>query len=223
MDKKTNITICCPTRSRPKLAQRMAITALETADDPDQINIKFYLNDDDPYLQEYKTILQNYDIGGDQSTVFSWNQIAETNNSDLYMLAGDDIQFLTEGWDSKFMQCFIKYPDGIFMISFNNGIDQLKTSPHPVVTQQWRKALGWYFPFMFHHWHVDTYSRDLAESINRYVFFNDITIKAKKITKDPTAQKIRTKGIPMRDKFVYEKMKSCYFSHDVNKLRQAMI
>ena len=89
MDQKTNITICCPTRGRPKFAQRMALSALETADNPNQINIKFYLNDDDPHLNEYKQILQNYDIGTDQSTVYSWNQIAETNNSDLYMLAGD--------------------------------------------------------------------------------------------------------------------------------------
>ena len=223
MDQKTNITICCPTRGRPKFAQRMALSALETADNPNQINIKFYLNDDDPHLNEYKQILQNYDIGTDQSTVYSWNQIAETNTSDLYMLAGDDIQFLTPGWDSKFMNCFNIYPDGIFMISFDNGKDNLKTSPHPVVTKQWRQALGWYFPFMFHHWHVDTYTRDLAESVDRYVFFNDITIKAKKITKDDTAKKVRTKGVPKRDKFVYDKMKSCYFSHDVSKLRKAMI
>ena len=223
MDKKTNLTICCPSRGRPKFAQRMALTALETADNPDLIDIKFYLNTDDPTLSEYKHLLQKYDIGPDQSTVYSWNSIAETNNSYLYMLAGDDIQFLTHGWDSKFMNCFTSYPDGIFMISFDNGIDKLRTSPHPVVTEQWRQALGWYFPFMFHHWHVDTYTRDLAQAIDRYVFFEDITIKAKKITKDSTAKKIRTNGIPMRDHFVYDKMKECYFGHDVDKLRKAII
>lgn len=222
MDQKTHITICCPSRGRPELAQRMQQTALETADNPEHIAIKFYLNNDDPSLAQYRSSISDYIIGDDRPTVFSWNMLAEENNSELYMLAGDDIQFLTQGWDTKFMQQFNKYPDGIFMISFDDGRDNRQTAPHPVVSKQWRKSLGYFFPFVFHHWFVDTYTRELAENIDRYVFLKDVTIKAKKITQDPTAQKVRSKGIPNRDKFVYEKMKQCYFEHDVEKLRKAI-
>ena len=222
MDQKTNITICCPSRGRPELAQRMALTALETADDPDQVNIQFYLNNDDPELPTYQKLLQNYQVGSDQSPVYSWNQLAEQFDSHLYMLAGDDIQFMTHGWDSRFMQQFDQYPDGVFCISFKNGIDELTTAPHPVVTKQWQKALGFYFPFVFYHWYVDTYTKDLAESVNRYIYLADITVKAKKITKDSTAQKIRTNGIPQRDAYTYQQMKKCYFESDVQKLKKAI-
>lgn len=222
MDKKTNITICCPSRGRPHLAQRMCETAFATADHPELVDIKFYLNDDDPELDTYRKVLQNYSVGTDQSTVMSWNLLAESSNSHLYMLAGDDIQFQTHGWDTQFMNQFNMHPDGIFVISFCNGKDNLRTAPHPVVTKQWCDALGYFWPPQFFHWHVDVYTRDLAEAIDRYVYFDDITVKAKKITKDPTAKKIRTKGIPQRDQFVYDKMKQCYFDYDVSKLKQAM-
>jgi hypothetical protein len=50
----------------------------------------------------------------------------------------------------------------------------------------------------------------------------DVLIKVKKITKDDTAQRIRTESVHERDKWVYEKTKQCYFNHDVEKLRKAM-
>lgn len=222
MDKKINITICCPSRGRPELAHRMQTTALDTADNPDSIAVKFYLNTDDPLLAKYREVLKDYQIGEDRSTVYSWNMLAEETDSKLFMLAGDDIQFMTQGWDTKFLSQFDKYPDGIFMISFRDGRNVERTAPHPVVSKQWRKSLGYYFPFMFHHWFVDTYTRDIAKEIGRYIFLDDVIIKAKKITEDNTAKKVRSKGIPNRDRFVYEKMKQCYFDHDVAKLKKAM-
>lgn len=226
MDKKINITICCPSRGRPELAHRMQTTALDTADDPDSIAVKFYLNTDDPLLAKYQEVLKDYQIGEDRSTVYSWNMLAEETDSKLFMLAGDDIQFMTQGWDTKFLSQFNKYPDGIFLISFKDGRTGPKngtrdSSPHPVVSEQWRRSLGYYFPFMFHHWFVDTYTRDIAKEIGRYIYLDDVTIKAKKIF-DNTGEKVRSKGIPDRDKFVFEKMKQCYFDHDVTKLKRAM-
>ena len=49
-----------------------------------------------------------------------------------------------------------------------------------------------------------------------------VFIKVKKITKDDTAQRIRTESVHARDKWVYEKTKQCYFNDDVEKLRKAM-
>lgn len=222
MDQKTNITICCPSRGRPNLAKRMLDTALNTADKPQSVDIKFYLNDDDIELPNYKLMLDKYEVGTHRSTVFSWNQLAEQSDSHLYMLAGDDIQFQTQGWDTKFMSQFEKHPDGVFCISFQNGIDNKMTAPHPVVTRQWYEALGYFFPFTFYHWFVDTYTKNLAESVNRYLFLDDVLVKAKKITKDHTAQKIRTQGIPQRDQYTYDMMKKCYFQTDVQKLKEAI-
>ena len=111
MDQETNITLCCPSRGRPHFAKRMQDSALSTAKYPDKVKIKFYLNKDDPQLKNYK--LKDFDIGIDRSTVMSWNIIAESSPSRMYMLVGDDAEFITQDWDKKFLDQFKKYPDGL--------------------------------------------------------------------------------------------------------------
>ena len=223
MDQETNITLCCPSRGRPDYAKRMQNSAFATAANPENIKVKFYLNKDDPMLKQYDLI--DAEIGVDRSTVMSWNVLAEKERSRMYMLVGDDAEFITTGWDRKFLQQYKKYPDGIFMIGTATGKKHgmiHKTSPHPVITREWREALGYFWPFHFHHWCLDNYTNDLANAVKRYIFMEDVLIKVKKITKDDTAQRIRTESVHERDKWVYEKTKQCYFNHDVEKLRKAI-
>ena len=104
MDKETNITICCPSRGRPDLAKRMEQSAYDTAKWPDKIKVKFYLNDDDPTLDQYKKHnLRDVDIGPDRSTVMSWNVLAESEHSKMYKMVGDDAEFITPAWDLIFL------------------------------------------------------------------------------------------------------------------------
>ena len=222
MDQEANITLCCPSRGRPKLAKRMQDSALATARHPDKVKIKFYLNQDDPEIANYH--VNDYEVGVDRSTVMSWNLIAESSPSRMYKLVGDDAEFITPGWDQKFLDQFEKYPDGIFMIGTATGKKHgliHKTSPHPVITQEWRNALGYFWPVQFHHWCLDNYTNDLATQINRYIFLENVMIKVKKITEDTTAKRIRTEAVNKRDLWVYKKTKECYFDHDVSKLLQA--
>ena len=56
----------------------MEESAYDTAKHPDKIKVKFYLNDDDPSLAQYKKHnLRNIEIGPDRSTVMSWNVLAK--------------------------------------------------------------------------------------------------------------------------------------------------
>ena len=55
------ISICCPSRGRPTLAKRMAESAINTAKNKN-IEILFYLNDDDTELENYKKALANFNI-----------------------------------------------------------------------------------------------------------------------------------------------------------------
>ena len=97
MAQETNITLCCPSRSRPDFAKRMQNSAFATASNPDNIKVKFYLNIDDPMLKQYDVI--DAEVGVDRSTVMSWNILAEKERSRMYMLVGDDAEFITKNWD----------------------------------------------------------------------------------------------------------------------------
>ena len=65
------ISFCVPSRGRPELAKRLVDTANNTA--KYQTEFLFYLNDDDPKLEEYRDLLdeKHYTIGPNQSTCFS--------------------------------------------------------------------------------------------------------------------------------------------------------
>ena len=102
MDQETNITLCCPSRGRPEYAKRMQNSAFATAANPNNIKVKFYLNQDDPMLKQYDVI--DAEIGIDRSTVMSWNLLAEKERGRMYMLVGDDAEFITTGWDRIFLQ-----------------------------------------------------------------------------------------------------------------------
>jgi hypothetical protein len=225
-----SIAICIPSRGRPEFLERLVTTAKTSATDPNDIIIKYYLNDDDQQLENYKKILDGlvkkfgnsvqYEIGPDRNTVYTWNVIAESLNADYSMLAGDEIQFVTKGWDEKIKNIKKEFPDGIFCVATYDGRKYTKEHrpcTQPIVTKEWYNALGYYWSPMFWHWNVDQYTGDLARSIRRYIYREDILIKMKKL-KDKTGMRNRKTGVFQRDHYVFEKMKKIYFEHDKQKL-----
>tara|TARA_B100001093_G_scaffold137060_1_gene129591 strand:- start:905 stop:1603 length:699 start_codon:yes stop_codon:yes gene_type:complete len=228
------ICIAIPSRGRPQFLNQLVNTALSTATDPKNIVISYYLNDDDPQLQTYvdtlKKLTQEHNdsvqwkVGPDQNTVLSWEQICESIDADYYMLAGDEVTFETQGWDKKFEQTKQKYPDGIFCMSMycGRGESRLNENVTPVVTKQWRQALGYFWGPMFWHWNVDQWTGDLAKAVDRFDYRSDITVRIKKIKKDPTGQRNRSAGIFNRDTWTYSKCKEIYFPGDVEKLKLAI-
>lgn len=224
------ICIAIPSRGRPEFLERLCGTAKATANNWKEVVIKYYLNDDDPLLGQYKKTLKKlhkqhgdsvqWEIGPDQNTIQSWNQLCESTDADYYMLAGDEIQFITQDWDTKIKETKNKYPDGIFCMAVFDGREnraELQLCTQPIITKEWREALGYFWaPFLW-HWHVDHYTGELAKAIDRFVFRKDIFIKIKKM-KDKTAKRMRGQGVFDRDEWVYNKHKELYFDFDVKKL-----
>ena len=224
------ICIAIPSRGRPDYVNRLIATAHSTAANWERVRIKYYLNDDDPHLKHYEKNLRRqhdtlgdavqWEVGPDQNTVQSWNMICESISADYYMLAGDEIKFKTVGWDNKIKETKSQYPDGIFCMAVYDGRPnraELQRCTQPIVTREWRDALGYFWaPFLW-HWHVDQYTGDLAKAINRFVFREDIFIEIRKM-KDSTAKRNRGQGVFDRDEWVYNKHKELYFDTDVKKL-----
>jgi hypothetical protein len=67
----------------------MIDTIYKTVSQPKNVEILLYLNDDDTTLKQYKKYIdqRHYIIGSNQSTCFSWNQLAEKAKYDILFLA----------------------------------------------------------------------------------------------------------------------------------------
>jgi hypothetical protein len=233
------ISLCCPSRGRPELAARMVRTALETVSSIGKIEFLFYLNEDDPKLEEYKQRLDSayYTVGPHQSTCYSWNQLAERAKGDLVFLMGDDAQFLTKDWDIEIEKIFDQHPDKICMVSpwdcntKGKGWehkdktepvyvkDEQIGAPHFVLHKNWIRTLGYFVPPFFWHWYVDTYTQAVSRKLNRCILLPYVHLKAKKIF-DETAKEIRSKNsVDKRDDWVWSKVKGRHLDTDVALLK----
>ena len=227
------ICICIPSRGRPGFIKETIKKILDNADNKENVIVKYYINDDDPDLKSYEASLEEmqnkygssvqYIIGPDQSPVYSWNFIAESTEADFYMLAGDEVQFKTKGWDSIISRCKDKHPDGILVIAAydDRGSHTYDTCTQPFVTKEWARALGYHWNPSFIHWHVDQYTGELCKAIDRFIFLKDVVIKCTKI-KDPTGARLRKPGLFARDKWMFDKLMQNNFESDITKLRKAI-
>ena len=216
------ISFSCPSRGRPELARRLVDTAESTA--KTDIQILFYLNDDDEHLPRYKKLLPKkyYVIGPNQSTCYSWNLLADKAKHDIVMLMGDDVQVQTKGWDQLIIEQFNKYDDKILMVVPSDGrskgtkkfkLDQPTLWPddplpaaHFAVHKNWINTLGYLAPPFFWHWHVDSYTQKVARKLNRCLYLPTVIFKAKKMFDDTGKQVRHNLNINNRDNFVWEKI-----------------
>ena len=233
------ISLCCPSRGRPKLAQRLVKTALETISNAGNVEILFYLNEDDPELEMYKQLLDPkfYTVGPHQSTCLSWNELAEKSNGDIVFLAGDDIQFQTKDWDLEIQKAFELHDDRICMVipwdcnikgkgyKFKDETkpvyigDESIGAPHFAVHKNWIKNLGYFAPPFFWHWYVDSYTQKVSRKLDRCILLPHVRVKAKKVF-DETAELIRKKNnIAKRDDWVWTKVRDRHLDADVDTLR----
>jgi len=229
------ISFCCPSRGRPKLAKRLIDTATSTQ--KGETEFLFYLNDDDPTLEEYRDLIdeKHYTIGPNQSTCFSWNLMCERAKHDVVMLMGDDVRVNTKNWDQLIVDEINNYKDKILMVVPSDGRikgtkelgsetklwdDTPLPAAHFAVHKNWTNTLGFLAPVYFWHWHVDSYTQKVARKLNRCLYLPTVEFKAKKIMNDNAGKQIRKNfNISERDKFVWKKVQGRILDSDVSALR----
>jgi hypothetical protein len=229
------ISFSCPSRGRPELAKRLVETAESTA--KHDVEILFYLNDDDPKLAQYKDLFDKkyYTVGPNQSTCYSWNILANKSKHDIVMLMGDDVQVQTQDWDQLILEQFSEYKDKILMIVPSDGRmkgtmrikadkptlwgDTVLPAAHFAVHKNWINTLGYLAPPFFWHWHVDTYTQKLARKVHRCLYMPNVVFKAKKMF-DETGSQVRSNlNINNRDNFVWKIVRDRYLQQDVKHLK----
>jgi hypothetical protein len=229
------ISFCCPSRGRPKLAKRLVDTA--TATQKGDTEFLFYLNNDDPTLEQYKDLLnkKHYTVGPNQSTCYSWNLMSGKAKHDIVMLMGDDVQVQTAGWDEKIKEQIDKYKDKILMVVPSDGRmkgtgklkeeeptlwkDKPLPAAHFAVHKNWINTLGYLAPPFFWHWHVDSYTQKVARKLGRCLYMPTVVFKAKKMF-DDTGDQVRTHlNINNRDNFVWKKVRDRHLQADVKALQ----
>ena len=198
------ISIICPSRGRPELASRMINSAIATAGA--EIEILLYLNDDDPKLNDYRLLIDSkyYSVGPDRSPAYSWNLLANQAAGDILFLMGDDATFETTNWALIVANAFNKIPDKIACVyPYVPGIKK-SNNPHFCVHRNWIKALGYFVPPHFWHWYVDTWTRTLAKSVDRYICLEDFPLPIILNPADETVERKDRLSLRERDHWTWD-------------------
>jgi len=173
------ISLCFATRGRPEIYKQMCQSALDLADNPDNIEFISYHDNDD--LSVYEYIGHHKEVIGPGSGENKLNIIQMANECQkiatgpIYMFGADDIVFLTKGWDKRVLEEFEKFEDKIALVcpdSIDWGIWKYGTMGF--LHKNWIDATGYFLCPIDGAQVGDRWLNDVAMGINRRVHMLDV-------------------------------------------------
>lgn len=231
------IAILVPTRGRPEQFKRMCESIAATSTTPISIHYVVQNTEDSKnyihgHFDNRVTTCQYLVELADNKfipTVHLWNKLHEMaldkdpRSLNIFMLGADDMIFATPGWDQAIIDHYEALKNKIQVYHLQDSRDADGT-PHPIVTKEYIKAMGYVFCPYFLHWFVDTWTCDIAKSNNVFTHLKDYMLIHDKSWQmgdqipDRTHLGIRELGWHQRDKYVDERCKDYL---DIEKKRLA--
>lgn len=224
------IAILVPSRERPEQLKRMIESAKKTAYNPVKIFLAISPEDEAAY-QFINGNTRKYIMPENMPTAHKWNLLADEamRNSDntLFMVGADDMIFGTPGWDealAKHYEALGARKQHVYHLQDSRDKDG---TPHPIMTREYIEAMGYLVPPMFLHWHIDTWTVELAKQLKCFTHLTDYELIHDKCNDrgepDETHKKIRLSGWREMDEWTNKKMRSIGFmEHEQRRLMSVM-
>jgi hypothetical protein len=158
---------------------------MTTAEDPDDVDFTFYVDDDDRATLDF---LNNYERGrfcgvvtGERVVLSEmWNRCYENFTStqnrpdDIFMHCGDDIVFHTPGWDTLVKNAFDAVPDKIVLVYGRDGIQDEGLATHGFYSRRAVEALGYFVPPYFSSDYNDLWLTEIYREVGRLVYLPEM-------------------------------------------------
>ena len=171
------IALLIPSRGRPERAERMILSALETASDT--IEVRLLVDPDDPRLAEYQALIfaplvlrvlpapMGYTAALNHAAREAWDEFA------VLGAFGDDVVFRTSGWDRRVEEA-LQHPG----IAYGDDLIHGRNHPSAVfMSSAIAKALGWLaLPATTHQWADDGWKR-LGQATGTLRFVEEVIVE----------------------------------------------
>lgn len=176
------ITILLPTKKRPNNVIRFVDNVLATANNPQDIEICYYLDDDDSisisginYSAEHintQAIQGNLKLGSQM-----YNELYRIASGEIFMIAADDIIFRNKNWDSFVVDAFNKQEDKIIHVYGEDGYQHGRIGTHGFLHNNWIEVLGYVLPPKLSFVYADEWITELAKRVDRNVYIPELLIE----------------------------------------------
>ena len=233
------ISILCPTRGRPDFLPPHIMSIMETAAEPERLELMFYVDRDDAALSKYEALFKEIRahvfpglnlvglVGDPIGTPKAINAMAGQSSGRYLMISNDDLLFRTKGWDRELERVAARVPDGIFNIFFDDGYLGAKLSCFPIVGRPWFDALGYVAPVLFDHYNVDLWIHRIGDALARNYYLADVHLEHRHFEDDGSGKRFNweVEGAPRkklaRDN-AYFQMFERYMHLDIEILKDAI-
>ena len=172
-----HISLLTCSRGRPNGLKRLIETAQNLSSGKNRVSFENYIDFDDAlypqYAEEMKVfegIENNITLGVPQSVSKSWNDLALgaiKNEAEILMMGNDDLIFHTQNWDEILIEETEKFPDQIYCMWFNDGINADRHCAFPIISSKWFHTVGHFTPGIFSFLYNDAWIFDIAKRIGR--------------------------------------------------------
>ena len=205
------ISVLCPTRKRPEALELMLRSLRSTAKGP--VEVLLYIDPDEDkseYGWVFKYRARLFQGKMEMSLGHIWNYLASKSNGEYLMMANDDLNFLTPGWDIELKQAMSEFPDelGVAWADDQTGHAH-KHCAFPTVSRRWAALTLGFCPTEFKFFCHDTWIFDVAKKIGKTRYLPDVKIEHRHFTNnkmpfDETYRKNRESGQNRFDMTRYE-------------------
>lgn len=172
------ISILVPTRNRPNNVRRLISSILDNAQEPNQIEILFYVDEDDDTFPD-DILKQNIrKIVGPRLWLSLMHNILYFNcRGEIIMYAGDDVVFGSQRWDEIVRNEFNKFDDKLILVYGNDkGWHVGNIAIHGFLHRNWVNLLGYFISPMRNSasdmWHTEN-----AKKLGRLVYVPSLIIE----------------------------------------------
>jgi glycosyltransferase involved in cell wall biosynthesis len=166
------ISMILPSRGRPQNLDRLYKSVLETASNPEEVELCIRIDKDDPAsLQaELWSAANVRQVIDDRRTLsILWNEAAAVATGSILLLCDDELVLRTPGWDATIWTLFEASSDKILLAYGQDGIQNERLATYPFVHRRWVETLGYFCPPYFECDHNDSWLDAVARAIGRRV------------------------------------------------------
>lgn len=177
------ISLLIPTRLRPSQLRKMVESARHTAQNPELLQFCFYIDFDD---NSYESLLSEYDsidfriVRGPRMWLSSmFNNLLTVASGDFLFWSGDDVEFLTDGWDAILKEAILMDDEKLTMVHVD---DMSKTYAQSFATigmvhSNWVQIFGYLFTPHMRDNGIDFWITDVANQVNSRKYISAVKIQ----------------------------------------------
>lgn len=187
----SKIALLVPSRERIDKKKELIKSIINTVDNINNVKLYFGIDLDDPTrsevfkLKEENSFIEIVDIdnGGKFLNLgVLWNICARASKEEIISMIGDDMVFMSKGWDTKIIEEFI-YPkcpfDNFKMVYCYDGRHGERIAVNAFVHRIYMDITGYFMREEFPVDKIDIWLQQIFKAFNRLTYRGDIHIEHK--------------------------------------------